>query len=112
LRFFETKCDEKYFSFHKKTKRLPIDALESYFGEDEVLETPAGLDKVDQLYPGLKLKKNINGKNVFVLFPSWFNTPPLWGVNTGGVGYLFPHKCNAFKVKSSIPRGSAAGIFY
>jgi hypothetical protein len=28
------------------------------------------------------------------------------------VGDLFPHICKDFKEKSSIPRGSAAGIFY
>jgi hypothetical protein len=58
------------------------------------------------------LEGSFNDKIILILFPSGFNTPPLWGVNTGGVGDLFPHKRNAFKVKSSIPRGSAAGIFY
>jgi hypothetical protein len=45
------------------------------------------------------------------LFPSGFNTPPLWGVNTGGVGDLLPHKRNAFKVKSSIPAALPRGFF-
>jgi hypothetical protein len=44
--------------------------------------------------------------------PFGFNTPPLGAVKTGGAGDLFPRIRNDCKVKSSIPRCSAAGIIY
>jgi hypothetical protein len=40
-----------------------------------------------------------------------FNTQPLGAVKTGGVGDLFPRIRKDFKVKSSIPRSSAAGYY-
>jgi hypothetical protein len=40
------------------------------------------------------------------------DTPPLGAVETGGAGDLFPRIRKNFKEKSSIPRCSAAGIFY
>jgi hypothetical protein len=45
-------------------------------------------------------------------FKMGFNTPPLGAVKTGGAGDLFPRIRKDFKEKSSIPRRSAAGIFY
>ena len=54
--------------------------------------------------------KKIQINNVFN--PLGFNSPPLGAVNTGGAGDLFPRIRKAFKEKPSIPRRSAAGIFY
>jgi hypothetical protein len=48
----------------------------------------------------------------FFILKMGFNTPPLGAVKTGGAGDLFPRIRKDLKEKSSIPRCSAAGVFY
>jgi hypothetical protein len=46
------------------------------------------------------------------IFTWSFNTPLLGAVKTWGRGGFVPPHTHIFKEKSSIPRRSAAGIFY